>query len=361
MHAILEALPFRDAMKTFAVLFEADIDVLVAADDDVGALVMEAGRGGVYVKQTLEANIQVEGEVVLNCTHFTQLRLSKDSTLELKLEGNRMSFKAGRLKGKIACSPEMEDIESQRPIEEFDANISLPAGAFKNSVSRAAFTSALPNVTHGVRIQAGDELKVSSTDHFRATFYREMLAIAQDEIDVLLKPSFIQTLLSRIDDLEVSIGAQRGIFKLTTETLEIYHPAIQLEPEDIEEWIKNGIDYSARKCLITTTVEGMTQVIDEASSIAVGSLGFDVHIDCLVKGKKLLVRVTADHGAAQSFMKLEDSDATEKHLVKLSSRYLLEMLRLIKAGDLKVGLWKDFVMLQSNADKFTALIPTIAA
>jgi DNA polymerase III sliding clamp (beta) subunit (PCNA family) len=346
-------------MKTFAVIFESDIDVLATADDDEGTLVVEAGRGGVYLKQTLEANIQVEGEVVLSCAHFTQLRFGKEATLEMKLDNNRLSFKAGRLKGKVVCSPGIDDIESQRPLKEFDAEIALPAEVFKNSVSRATFTSAIPNATHGVRIQAGEELKISTTDHYRATLYREELAVGQDDIDVILKPSFVQTLLSRVEDIEVAIGADRGMFKLTTDSLEIYHPVIQLEPEDIEEWIKEGIDYSARKCLVTTTVEDLTRVIDEASSIA-GSLGFDVRIECLVKGKKLLVRVNADHGTAQSHMKLQGSDAKEKHLTKLSSRYLLEMLRLVKAGDLNVGFWDDFVMLQANADKFTALIPTIA-
>ncbi|KKL49606.1 hypothetical protein LCGC14_2313800, partial [marine sediment metagenome] len=48
------------------------------------------------------------------------------------------------------------------------------------------------------------------------------------------------------------------------------------------------------------------------------------------------------------------------HLVKLSSRYLLEILRLVKAGDLNVGIWDEFILLQANANKFTALIPTIA-
>lgn len=360
MHAILEALPFRDAMKTFAVLFESDVDVLVTADKDAGAIIVEAGRGGVYLKQTIEANVQTEGEVVLSCMHFTQLRFGKDATLDLQLVDNRLAFKSGRLKGKIACSPEADDIEAQRPLEEFEAEIALPAEVFKNSVARATFTSALPNVTHGVRIQAGDMLKVSATDHFRATLYKEELAIAQDEIDILLKPAFIQTLLSRVNDYEVAIGAQKGIFKLATDTLEIYHPVIQSEPEDIEEWIEQGVDYNARKCLVSTTVEDLTQVIDEASSISVGSLGFDVHIECLIKDKKLLVRVKADHGAAQSYMRLLESDAKNKHLTKLSSRYLLEVLRLIRAGDLKVGFWDDFIMLQSNADKFTALIPTIA-
>lgn len=361
MHVNLEALPFLDAMKTFAVLFEGDIDVLAVADEDEGALILEAGRNGVYIKYRLEANIIEEGESALSCIHFTQLRFSRGASVELQSDGKRMSFKSGKLKGKIACKASVDDIESQRPLTEFEAEIALPAEVFRTSVDRAAFTSALPNTTHGVRIQSGEDICISTTDHYRASLYKETLAVPQDEIDIILKPSFIQTVLSRAkDDLEIRIGAHKGIFKFETDTLELYHPTIQSEPEDIEAWIKEGIDYSARKCVVGTTVEDVTQVIDSASSIAVGSLGFDTHIDVLIKGQKLLVRVQADHGDAQSSMKLSSSDA-KKHVTKLSSRYVLEMLRLVKAGDMEIGFWDDFIMLQANSGKFTALIPTIAA
>lgn len=360
MKVQLNALAFLDAMKTFSIIFDGEIDVLVKADEDEGKLVLEAGRNGIYLKYRLDASIEAEGEVALSSTHFMQLRFAKDATVELTSDGKRMDFKSGKLKGKIACRPAIDDIESQRPLFDIEAEIALPLEVFKNSVDRATFTSALPNTMFGVRIQAGEQLKVSTTDHFRASLFKEKLAVPQDEIDVILKPSFIQTVLNRTrDDIEASIGAKKGIFKFETDTLELYHPTIQQDPEDIEDWIDNQIDYSARKALVETTVEDLVQVIDEASSISVGSLGFDVHIDMLVKGRKLMVRVAAEHGEAQSSLALGASDAT-KHVTKLSSRYLLEMLRLVKAGELELGFWNDFIMLRSDAGKFTALVPTVA-
>lgn len=329
----------------------------MTADEEEGELILEAGRGGVYIRSKLEANVQQPGTAVVDCAHLSQIKLG--DKLSLESDSKKMKFKSGRIKGEISCRANMEDIESQRPLEEFEADIALPAEVFKNAVSRATFTSALPNTTHGVRLQAGEDLKVSATDQYRATLYHEQLAVGQDRIDILLKPSFIQTALSRMDDIQISIGAHKGIFKISTDAMEIYHPSIQLEPEDIEEWIKTGIDYESRQCLFATTAEQLTDVINEASSIVTGSLGFDTRIDCLIKGQKLMVRVNADHGQAQSSLKLESSDA-EKVLIKLSSRYFLEMLRLVKAGDMEVGVWNDFVMLQSNSGKFTALIPTVA-
>jgi DNA polymerase III sliding clamp (beta) subunit (PCNA family) len=358
MHLILESDNFRNAMRTAAQLFGAEIDVLLTADDQTGRLYIEAGHQGVYMKASFEANVQAPGSAVVPVQHVTQLKFTEK--LELLLDGTQLSFKAGRFKGSLNVGADSSKIESQRPVEEFKAKVALPAEVLKNAVSRANFGAALPGTGQGLRIQAGDELKISTTDQYRASLFKEKLAVPQPNIDVLLKPSFVQTILGRIEDFEICIGAKKGTFLIKTDSLEVYHPVIQTEPDDIEAWIAEGIDYDARKCEVKTQVEALSGAISEATSITASTNSFETHLNVMIKGPKMIIKVTADHGSAQSSLQLDESDA-EKHVTKLSARYTFEILNLIKAGDLTVGFWDNFVLMTANSGKFSAIIPTIAA
>tara|TARA_R100001079_G_C4451472_1_gene153993 strand:+ start:5225 stop:6292 length:1068 start_codon:yes stop_codon:yes gene_type:complete len=355
MEVLIDAGDFKDAMKTFSVIFEGQIDVLMTTSE--GCVVLEAGRDGSYVKHLLEASVKTEGSVVVECARFTQIRMKKDSSLHLKTKGKELAFKAGPLQGKMGCKPKMDDIEHQRPLKEFTPKTRIPTQILTEAVKKTAFVSSLPGAMNGVRIQAKDRLVISTTDHYRATLYVDDLVAPQEEIDVLLRSSFIQTLLSRIKEPEVSIGVQKGMFQLATELVTVYHPSIQSEPQDIQNWVENEIDHDAKKCQVQTTIESLVEVIDEASSIT--DMSFDTHIEVLIKENKMITRVTANHGSAHSSIDLDFSNA-EKHLTRLSSKYILEMLKLAKSGGVTVSFWKNFVMLNANSSKFTALLPTIA-
>lgn len=358
MHLTLEADNFRNAMRTAAQLFGAEIDVLLTADDQAGRLYVEAGYQGVYMKASFAAEVHAPGSAVVPVQHVTQLKFT--DKMELTLNGPQLSFKAGRFKGALNVGADSSKIESQRPIEEFKAKVALPAEVLKNAVSRANFGAALPGTGQGLRIQAGEDLKVSTTDHYRATLFKEKLAVPQPNLDVLLKPSFVQTILGRLEDFEICVGSRKGTFLIKTDTIEVYHPVIQTEPEDIEAWLAEGIDYNARKCEITTQVEALSEAISEATSITASSNSFETHLNIMIKGNKMVIKVTADHGTAQSSLQLDESDA-EKHVTKLSARYTFEILNLVKAGDLTVGFWDNFILLTANSGKFSATIPTIAS
>jgi hypothetical protein len=160
--------------------------------------------------------------------------------------------------------------------------------------------------------------------------------------------------------MEVGLGVFKGTFRMKTDILDIYHPAIQSTPDDVDEWVTNGIDYAKRECLMQTTAEDMAKAIREVSSIHMGAVAYDTYVDMLVRADKAHLRCNADHGSAQTSLKLAGSDV-EKYMTKLSSRYALEMLNLVKAGDIDVGFWNSFVLITGANDKFKALIPTVAA
>lgn len=357
MKLTLEGSAFRDAVKTAAVLFEAEIDILATADSKNGKLILESGRNGVYCKQYIDADIEEDGFVVLACAHFSTL--SMQERMLLQSDGKMIDFKAGKFKGTVAGSADSGAIESQRPGTVVKANTKLPTEVFKSSVGRVSFGSALPGAQLGVRIQAREKLTISTTDQYRATLYREPLAVHQKEFDVLLQPGFLNTILSRIQDPEVSIGASRGTFRIKTDSIDLYHPAIQSKPEDIEEWITNGIDYEAKKCSIITTAEEFAQALREVSSIHMGALSYDTHVDCMVKGNKVHMRCTADHGMVNTSLEVEAT--TDKFLTKLSSKYTMEIMNLIKSGPIEIGFWDDFILVSGLNEKFKGLIPTVAA
>lgn len=357
MKCTLEGSAFRDAMKTAAVLFDAEIEILATADSKLGKVVLEAGKNGVYCKQYVDSDVEEEGSIVLSCAHFSTLSLQ--DLMQFQSDGKTIEFKAGKFKGTVSGSADGGAIEAQRPDVTVKATTQLPTEVFKSAVGRVAFGSALPGAQAGIRIQAKDKLTVSTTDQYRATLYQEPLAVSQNDFDVLLQPSFLSTVLGRVQDSEVSLGASKGTFRLKTSNLDVYHPAIQSKPEDIEDWINTGIDYTTRQCLVTTTAEAFAQALREVSSIHMGALSYDTHVDCMVKGSKIHMRCTADHGSVNTSVDIT-SDC-EKFLTKLSSRYTMEIMHLIKAGPISVEFWNDFILVKGLNEKFKGIIPTVAA
>lgn len=350
---------FRDAMKTAAILFDAEAEVLATSDPDSGRLVLETGRNGIYCKQSLDAEVEEAGQIVLVCSHFAQL--SFGNSVYLESDGKHVTFKSDKFKGTVAGSSDTESIEASRPEKAFKAKVFIPTDVFRSALSRVSFGSALPGAQSGIRIQANDkQLTLSTTDGYRATLFKESLAVSQAEFDVLLQPSFLHTALSRVQDMEVGLGVFKGTFRMKTDSLDIYHPAIQTTPDDVDEWITNGIDYTKRECSMHTTADEFAKAIREVSSIHMGAVMYDTYVDMIVRDDKAHLRCAADHGTAQTSFTLLDSDV-KKYATKLSSRYALEMLNLVKAGDVDVGFWNSFVLITGANDKFKALIPTVAA
>jgi len=358
MKITLEGTHFRDAIRTVAALFDAEAYALLTASEEAGSLIIEAGKNGVYCRQNVEANIEEEGQIVISVAHF--LRMDFSDVLTLSVSGSSVSFKSGRTKGTIVASGDADGIEAQRPNKSFKASVALPTDILRGALSRIQLGSTLPGTQMAVRIQAGENLTLSTTDQYRAAIFKEKLALAQSEFDVLMQPAFLSSVLSRVQDGETCIGAHKGTFRLKTESMDVFHPAIQSSPEDIEDWIANGIDYDSLGCTVTTTVEELVQTLREVSAIHMGAIAYDTHIDCLIKGTKAHFRCVADHGSTQTSLGLESSTA-EKFATKLSSKYMLELLNLVKAGEIEIKFWDTFLLVTGMSGKFRGLIPTVAS
>jgi len=358
MKVTLEGVSFRDAVRTVAALFDAEAYALLTASAESGMLIVEAGKNGVYCRQNLEANVEEEGQIVISIAHF--LRMDFQDPLHMEVEKSSISFKSGKMKGVVVASGDAENIEAQRPVKSFKASVNLPTDILRGALSRIQLGSALPGTQLAIRIQASESLTLSTTDQYRAVVFKEKLVVAQKEFDILMQPSFLSAALSRIQDGETSIGAHNGTFRIKTESLDVFHPAIQSTPEDVEEWINNGIDYDSKGCSIKTSVEELMQSLREVSAIHMGAIAYDTHIDCLIKGTKAHFRCVAEHGSTQTSLSLEESTA-DKFATKLSSKYMMEMLNLIKAGDIEIDFWDTFLLIKGMSGKFKGLLPTVAS
>lgn len=358
MKAVVEAEDLTHVVKTCATLLGADIDLLFTAIPK-GFMRIEAGLNSSYVCHTLKAEVSNKGKVVIPVQRLMGVPLTGSVTLEYR-GGDSLKFKSGSFSGSIRQSGQAEVIIANRPEKRFKTKTILPTEVFKNALSRVNFRSALPGAQMGVRIQVDEDMTLSTTDQYRASIYKEELAIKQPPFDLLMQPDFLHGVVGRVRAPEMSIGEYRGVFHLSTDIMDVYHPSIQQEPEDIEDWLDNGIDYSKRECRVTLACSQFAEKIREVSSIQLGSLSYDTYFDLLLKGQQAHLRCTADHGSTKSSFDLFRSDAT-KTLTRMSSRYTLEMLHLIRAGDADLSFWDDFILFEGNDGKFRGLIPAVAS
>jgi len=335
----------------------AEVDVLLTAVES-GFLRIEAGANSSYVYNTLPAKVAAKGRVVIPIQRLIGLPLREE--LKLTASSSELSFKTGSFTGTLKASSDVDRVIAQRPLKKFKPTVHVPTEVFKDALSRVSLGSSLPGAQLGVRVQVGEDLTLSTTDQYRAVIYKDELALAQTELDVLLHPDFLHGAMSKILSPEVGMGVHKGVFHLSTDTVSIYHPSIQQQPEDIEDWMDNGIDYSKKECTVTVSCDRLSKNIREVSAVQLGSLAYDTHFDLLIKGQLAHLRCKSDHGSTKSSVELFRSNAT-KTITKLSSKYTLEMLHLIRAGDSDISFWSDFILLEGHEGKFRGLIPTVAA
>jgi len=359
MKAELDSEEFSNASKACATIVGADIDLLITAIEK-GFVRIEAGLNSSYIYHTLPAKVKEGGKIVIPLQRLMGIPLHSEEIILSADTEKELTFASGSFVGKLKAGGYAESISANRPEKKFKAGASMSADLFKLALSKVNFGSAIPGAQMGIRVQTGEDLIVSTTDQYRASIYKEELAVKQDTLDVLMQPDFLQGVIGKVTYPEISIGVHRGIFHLSSGTMEVYHPSIQQEPEDIDDWMDNGIDYKKRECRITLACDQFSKRIREVSSIHAGSLAYDTYFDLLIKGQKAHLRCTSDQGSTKSTLELFRSDA-KRVLTKLSSRYTLEMLNLIHAGDADVSMWDDFILFEGQGGKFRGLIPTVAA
>lgn len=331
--------------------------VILRADAGIGALIIEAGQSGVYLRQKIPANVVEGGEVVINSTYISATQLSDKVELETTKKGDSISFTSGSMTGNWVTHQATQKIADQRPLEDIEIQVQLSKDIVTKAINRTHFNTPLVQTQEGLRVKLDDHITVSITDSFRASLFKEKLPFCKATMDFQIKPNVLSAAVSKIDDQEVWFGLHKGIIKVASPSFEFYHSTLQSDPTDVEGWLSQ-IDRSEFVGEITTNVQDLIKTMNAVTSIAGNSN--DVKLTCTVNGSMMFVETGAAHGSAKASITLAESSCNSYKTV-LHSKYTTDMLALMKEGVVRIGLHNDYIILMSGDGKCTSVVPTAAS
>lgn len=320
-----------------------------------GELAIEGASSGSYIKLTMPAKVTDPGEIFIDADYITSLQLKQD--VKFEQDGAKINFKSGRLRGSLDLAQTC-GVEAARPTKTVDTKVMLERSLLADALSRSDLVPSIPDPAHGIRLVISPtQFKAMTNDQHRGTlFTRDLLIQQKDSIDFLIKPAVLGSVISRIGDTQIAIGEDKGIFVLLSSSAEFYYPSIQqADPDDVEEFF-NDLDHSACAGRIALNVSTFMDDVKSASSI-VSVLGFDTKLHLAFKEKQVAIMVTSPHGEATASHELAVAVDGE-FKVKLSSKYLLEMLALAGCKVVELNVWDDKISLEST-DGYRSAMPVI--
>lgn len=353
MRIIISSESLKKAMSSVQSLL-TEHQVLLTADADNNLLIVEAGNSGLYLKQMLPAQVLEAGYTVLDSSYINTLKISGSVELTATKD-SKLSFKAGKLSGKLETHQSSKSIVDQRPDRLIETNIHLSKDMFSRAIAKTNFSAIMSASQEGLRVKVDENLTLSTTDQWRLSLYKDNLPHKRGSIDFQIKPEVIASVVSKIEDQEVWLGLEGGIIKIASPSLEFYHPTIQTEPTDIEGWL-NELDPKDKICEIHTKTTDLIELLAGVSSVCQG-ITADLKINCTIHRKQFKVEVSAAHGSAKGDFEVDFSTA-EEHKVLLSCKYTLEMLSLIKEGDIKIDFYEPYIILTSGDGRCISVVPT---
>lgn len=332
--------------------------ILLYTDKQKDCLIMEAGQNGVFLKQKIPATIFAEGELVINSSYLSSLKLSESLDLTATTP-TTLKFKSGKLSGTLETHQASQVIKDQRPLVTIDTPIHISKDILAKAIHRTNFSSGLVQTQEGLRVKIDTHIALSTTDQYRVALYKEEMPLKNEGIDFVIKPSTIALAVSKIKEPEVWIGLHKGTIKLASPTFEFYQPAIQTEPTDVEEWLKD-LDPNDQLGEIVVDIKNLLNTIQEVTSICgSGSSVNDVRLKCKVTNKNMVIAVNTPHGNAETGLDLDESDISFQEFL-LHNKYTLEMLSLIKEGTIKAAVYDSFIVLRALEGKCISVIPTMS-
>jgi DNA polymerase III sliding clamp (beta) subunit (PCNA family) len=355
MRLVLSSESFKKSVSAAQSLI-SESQILLTANSKDGTLTIEAGHSGVYLKQVISAQVHENGSIVLNGSYVSSLRISGPVELSTGKD-NKLYFKTNKLSGTVESHQDSGKITSQRPDDLIENQVSLSKDTISRGVSKTNFSAIMAATQEGLRVRITDKLTVSTTDQWRLSLFKSSLPpIAKKELDFLIKPEILAAVIHKIEEPEVGFGIKDGIIKIASPSFEFYHPTIQTEPTDIEGWL-NELDPNDRIGHIKTNAEELYDLIAGVGSINQIKTE-DPKISCTIKNGKLQVKVETVQGSAKGEMELEGS-SVDNYQLTLNCKQTLEMLALIKEGELTVHIYDAYIILFSGDEQCVSVVPTV--
>jgi len=352
----VESKPLQDALGLIAgIPGYSDRTVLLTALKTSGELRIECAASGSYIKIELPAKVLEKGSISIDGDYVTSLHLADQAIFQLK--GTKMHVSSSKWSYELGVS-QVDKVKGNRPSKVIECMNTISTKMLTGALSKSAIVPAIPNPNHGVRlVVAGDEFKVFCNDQFRGTMYKQKLPAEQESFDVVFKLPVLMAITGRIPDQSVMLGVESGMLRVLSGTVEFYYPTLQAPAEDVEGYF-DSMDYKQASTM-EVDVEGFVNDVRAASSI-VSSIGYEAKLDLTFDKANVEVHVSSPHGEAKAEHVLAAPIEDERFNVKLSNKYLQEMLALLGDPKAKLSIWDDLIVFASTDGVYKSVMPTIA-
>lgn len=367
MKTLIKTAVLKEALRTVQVLTAKSVisaptgtDCLITATDTGATL--EMGMQGVYAKIDLDAQTEEPGEVCINSSYLAGLRLSSAVTLIKFTTGRHVFLKCGGLTvQELAVSQNMDRVKSQRPAE-VPTTINIPTKLLVEGVKLIAFQPTATNQNLSVKLLVDpdkDKFCTYTSDFsYRGALYKRSFD-CEKAFDVVLPLQFISAVVSRLSTKEASMGTDGKTFRITTDSIDIYHPLKQVKFPDLDAFV-DGLDSKKASLIMDFDTAGAASSIGEVSSIVTGALGLDVKLEMTADDSgEVGIQVKSSIGKTNSTFKANITKGKVGNL-KLSAKYLLDFLNLASKGRATLESWDKLLIVKGNSHEYlTYVMPTI--
>lgn len=356
MKAVVDTLQFKEALKTVLTVCKSPTITECMITFGEEGVIVEGAIAGTYVRQVVSGTIESAGAFVTNANYLCGLRLlSKQTTMEsIK---NRMRCVSGKARYDVEVIQDTTRIESQRPLKQVNTEASLPANLLGSAIAKTSFAPSL-NAPLDVRVQMSDDtFKLTVNDEFRAAYYKAILPNSGN-FEAYLPVTFLSAIASRFKEGILQIGASEGLFMIKGPSIVAYHPTRSPKSAvDVEAFVTQLDIQQAAQAILKA--EGLSTAIENASSIVVGAVGYEVKLEInFAKNAVSKVYVQSAIGEAECEFAYDSLDKDNK--LVLSSRYLSEFLRLAK-GTVHLDMHPSLLLIQcsSPSEQLVLIMPQI--
>ncbi len=353
MHIKVDFKNFKKVIQSIQITLQKENNILLTANKDTQNVFLEAGYNGIFIKRTVKTEVLESGSLSIDSTFLTGLRLVGE--IELKKEKNdTLSFKCDKFSGKLKLN---QEIASSGIEEEINTTLTLNKKDLLDAIKKVNFLET--NTQEGINIKINPNyLSFGAFDRIKMALYKENSPIKEGIFDILVNPSVITKIIFHINENKINIGIDKAIIKVETSSFLCYFPTIQMEPENLEEWLE---EVPIEDCLGTIAVitENLLETVKSAHSISGSAKNYDLKLLFKIKDNQMEIISESSYGKANALLNLLDSDIEKLSLV-INSQHLKEMLELIKVGTLTIKIWNDYIILYCLDNKYTVVIPLIS-
>jgi DNA polymerase III sliding clamp (beta) subunit (PCNA family) len=232
----------QNALKSVKKVFDKGVvvdprhvqDCVIEGQED-GTVVLAAASNGLSIDARVLADVTGAGKVVV---HRDYLGVKfPESSVSLRFDGdtNRMAFSSGAMRGDIAVSSNVRDVETRRPLKQPELTIELPREVLLAGCRHICFT---PSATEPLNLRVlvePDALVMTANDRYRGAAVRIPLAEHKGAGEIHIPAQLLVNVLAAMDDKTVRLGFDDRSVRIKGGGLDVCHPVLQFQEVPLKD------------------------------------------------------------------------------------------------------------------------------